>query len=146
MRGVLLIQHFVYCFGFLWQALNWTVSCRIQLQKQYEQRTRQAVENARRQWEKQQRQEISKSCDDAVKRQQELWATERGQNLSALEKVKHELATVKKEYAMTVDKLKRELTEEKKKTKYSFKRRDSRDYATQVSCFTSLQKVCDGLN
>lgn len=96
------------------------------------------VENARRQWEKQQQQEISKSCDDAVKRQQEIWAIERGENLSVLEKVKHELATVKKEYAMTVDKLKRELTEERKKTQYSFERRDSRDYATQVSCVTSL--------
>ena len=37
--------------------------------------------------------------------------------MTALEKVKHELAAVKKEYAMTVDKLKRELTEEKRKTK-----------------------------
>lgn len=81
-----------------------------------------------------------------MKRQQEIWATERGENLSALEKVKHELAMVKKEYAMTIDKLKRELMEEKKKTKYSFKRRDSRDYATQVSYVTSLQKVWDGVN
>ena len=62
--------------------------------------------------------------------------------MTALEKVKHELAAVKKEYAMTVDKLKRELTEEKRKTKN--KRRDSRDYATQVSCVTSPQKVWFG--
>ena len=81
-----------------------------------------------------------------MKRQQEIWATEREENLSALEKVKHELATVKKEYGITVDKLKRELTEEKKKTQYSFKRRDSRDYATQVSCVMSQQKVWDSLN
>ena len=62
-----------------------------------------------------------------------------------MEKVKHELAAVKKEYAVTVDKLKRELTEEKKKTQSSFKRRDSRDYATQVSCVTSPQKVWYGI-
>lgn len=99
------------------------------------------MENARRQWEKQQRQEISKSCDDVVKRQQEIWATERADNLSALEKVKQELATVKKDYAITVEKLKRELADEKKKAPYSFKRRDSRDYATQVSCVTSVQNV-----
>ena len=122
------------------------ISCRIQLQKQCEQKTRQAVENARRQWEKQQRQEISKSCDDVVKRQQEIWATERADNLSALEKVKQELATVKKEYAITVEKLKRELADEKKKAPYSFKRRDSRDYATQVSCVTSVQNVWDCLS
>lgn len=80
-----------------------------------------------------------------MKRQQETWATERGDNLSALEKVKHELAAVKKEYTMTVDKLKRELTDEKRKTQNSFKRRDSRDYATQVSCVTSPQKVWFGI-
>ncbi|XP_078356059.1 uncharacterized protein LOC144640863 isoform X2 [Oculina patagonica] len=106
---------------------------RAQLEKQYEQKTRQAVDNARFQWEKQQRQEISKSREDAGKRQQEFWANERRENLSALEKLKHELATVKKEYAITIDKLKREVSEERKKTQYSFKRRDSRDYATQTA-------------
>ena len=80
-----------------------------------------------------------------MKRQQEIWAAERGDNLLALEKVKHELATVKKEYAITVDKLKRELTEEKKKTQNILKRRDSRDYATQVSYVTSPQKVWYGI-
>ena len=90
------------------------------------------MENARIQWEKQQRQEISKSSDDALKRQQELWANERRENLSALEQMKHELSAVKKEYAIAIEKLKREILEEKKKTQYGFKRRDSRDYATQV--------------
>ena len=92
------------------------------------------MEHARLRWEKQQRQEKSKSCDDALKRQQELLTNERRENLSALEKLKHELATVKKEYAITIEKLKRELAEERKKAQYSFKRRDSRDYATQVPC------------
>ena len=80
-----------------------------------------------------------------MKRQQDIWAAERGDNSLALEKVKHELATVKKEYAITVDKLKRELTEEKKKTQNILKRRDSRDYATQVSYVTSPQKFWYGI-
>lgn len=139
---MLLIKHMLVRFWFSLASVDVTpFPCRIHLQKQCEQKTRQAVENARRQLEKQQRQEISKSCDDVVKRQQEIWATERADNLSALEKVKQELATVKKEYAITVEKLKRELADEKKKAPYSFKRRDSRDYATQVSCVTSVQNV-----
>lgn len=114
-------------------------SYRAQLVKQYEQKTRQAVENARLQWQEQQQQEISKTCDDAVKRQRELWMNERRENLSALEKLKHELAMVKKEYAVTLDKLKREVSEEKKKTQYNFKRRDSRDYATQVWYYVTTE-------
>lgn len=112
---------------------------RAQLVKQYEQKTRQAVENARLLWQEQQQQEISKTCDDAVKRQRELWMNERRENLSALEKLKHELGTVKKEYAITLDKLKREVSEEKKKTQYNFKRRDSRDYATQVWYYVTTE-------
>ena len=67
-----------------------------------------------------------------MKRQQELWTKERRENQSALEKLKHELATVKKEYSTTTDKLKRELFEERKKTQNSSKRRDSRNDAAQV--------------
>lgn len=68
-----------------------------------------------------------------MKRQQELWANERRENLSTMENMKHELATVKKEYAMAIEKLKREMAVEKKKTQHSMKRRDSRDIAAQVS-------------
>ena len=67
-----------------------------------------------------------------MKRQQELWTKERRENQSALEKLKRELATLKKEYSTTTDKLKRELFEERKKTQYSSKRRDSRNDASQV--------------
>ncbi|PFX29611.1 Centrosomal protein of 152 kDa [Stylophora pistillata] len=102
------------------------------LEKQYEQKARKAVENARIQWEKQQQQEISKSNEDAVKRQQELRENERRENLSTRENMKHELASVKKEYAMVIEKLKREIAEEKKKSQYNMKRRDSRDNAAQT--------------
>lgn len=68
-----------------------------------------------------------------MKRQQELWANERRENLSTMENMKQELAAVKKEYAMATEKLKKEIAEEKKKTQYSMKRRDSRDIAAQVS-------------
>lgn len=68
-----------------------------------------------------------------MKRQQELWANERRENLSTMENMKHELAAVKKEYAMAIEKVKREMAEEKKKTQHSMKRRDSRDIAAQVS-------------
>ena len=68
-----------------------------------------------------------------MKRQQELWANERRENLSTMENMKQELAAVKKEYAMAIEKLKREMAEEKKKTQHSMKRRDSRDIAAQVS-------------
>ena len=147
-QGMLLINYFAFgavkliICGFLLIFLFWYIPVfyRVQLQKQFEQKTRQAVENAKHQWEKQQRQEISKSCDNAVKRQQEVWANERQEHLSALEKLKHELATVKKEYTITIDRLKREVSEEKNKSQYRFKRRDSRDYATQVSCITLLRK------
>ena len=105
---------------------------RARLEKQYEQKARKAVENARIQWEKQQQQEISKSNEDAVKRQQELRENERRENLSTRENMKHELASVKKEYAMVIEKLKREIAEEKKKSQYNMKRRDSRDNAAQV--------------
>ena len=108
---------------------------RAQLEKQYEQKARQAVGNARSQWEKQQGQESSKQCEDALKKQQEVWANERRENKSALEKLKHELATVKKEYGITIEKLKRALTEERKKAQHSLKHRDSRNDAPQVpSC------------
>lgn len=92
------------------------------------------MENARLEWETQQRQETSKQCEDAVKRQQEIWANERRENLSALERLKHELATVKKEYGITIEKLKRELAEERKKTQHGFKRQDSRSDASEVIC------------
>ena len=107
------------------------IFCRVQLEKQHEQKVRQALETARCEWETQQRQESTKQGEE-VKRQQELWTKERRQNQSALEKLKRELATVKKEYSTTTDKLKRELLEEKKKTQYSSKRRDSRNDASQV--------------
>ena len=68
-----------------------------------------------------------------MKRQQELWANERRENLSTMENMKQELAAVKKEYAMAIEKLKREMAEEKKNTQHSMKRRDSRDIAAQVS-------------
>ena len=103
-----------------------------------EQKTRQAVESARLQWEAQQRQETSKQCEDAVKRQQELWANERRENQSALERLKRELATVRKEYGVTIEKLKRELSQERKKTRYNLKRQDSRSDAPQVTCTTTF--------
>ena len=107
------------------------VFCRVQLEKQHEQKVRQALETARCEWEKQQRQESTKQGEE-VKRQQELWAKERRENQSALEKLKRELATAKKEYSITTDNLKRELFEERKKTQYISKRRDSRNDASQV--------------
>ena len=111
----------------------WFVVYRVQLEKQFEEKARKAVENARLQWEGQQRQETNKQCEDAVQRQQELWANERRENQTALERVKHELATVKKEYGITIEKLRRGLAEERKKTKYNLKRQDSRTDAAQVS-------------
>lgn len=107
------------------------VFCRVQLEKQHEQKVRQALETARCEWEKQQRQESTKEGEE-VKRQQELWAKERQESQSALEKLKRELATAKKEYSIATDKLKRELFEERKKTQYISKRRDSRNDSSQV--------------
>ena len=96
------------------------------------------MESARLQWEAQQRQETSKQCEDAVKRQQELWANERRENQSGLERLKRELATVRKEYGVTIEKLKRELSQERKKTRYNLKRQDSRSDAPQVICTTTF--------
>ena len=90
------------------------------------------MENARLQWEEQKRQETIKQCEDAVQRQQELWANERRENQTALERVKRELATVKKEYGITIEKLRRGLAEERKRAKYNLKSHDSRTDATQV--------------
>lgn len=101
------------------------------LENQFEQKTRQALENARLKWGEEQRNETTKQCQDAVKRQQELWASERREKQSALERTKHELATVKKEYGIAIQKLKTELIEERKKTTHH-RRQDSRMDAAEV--------------
>lgn len=62
-----------------------------------------------------------------------MWTNERRENRSALERVTHELATMKKEYGMVIEKLKRELVEERKKSKHQFHRQRSKTHTDQVT-------------
>ena len=62
-----------------------------------------------------------------------MWTNERRENRSALERVTHELATMKKEYGIVIEKLKRELVEERKKSKHQFHRQRSKTHTDQVS-------------
>ena len=96
------------------------------------------MEKAKRQWEERHRQETSRQCEDAIKRQQEMWTNERRENRSALERVTHELATMKKEYGMVIEKLKRELVEERKKSKHQFHRQRSKTHTDQVTTMKFL--------
>lgn len=106
---------------------------RVHLENEYEQKTRQALEKARVQWEEHQRQETNRQCEDAMKRERELWTNEKRENRSALEKVTRELTAVKKEYGSIIEKLKRELGEEKRKSQDRCQRQHSKTDTAQTA-------------